>query len=258
MKKDYIKIFFIPFILFLILFPIFMLIINMDMNGISKILKDQYFLYSVKNTLIAGTVASTISIIFALGFGYYHLFFKDTFSYKLINVINELPVVLPHTVAGLALLLAFGRNTMGFISNTGLAFSFAALIIGMVFISYPFASRTLSSSIDLIDENIINVARTLGDSPQEVYFKVVIPHIKKSLISAFLLSFSRTISEFAVLMIFAGNIPRKTQVISSYVFTKIEEGEIELAITASVFSLVFSLILICLMNVIEGRNKKNA
>ncbi|WP_248484220.1 ABC transporter permease [Tepidibacter aestuarii] len=235
-----------------------MLIINTDVNGVSEILNDQYFLYSVRNTLIAGTIASIISIVFALGFGYYHLFFKDTLSYKFINVINELPVVLPHTVAGLALLLAFGRNTMGFISNTGLAFSFSALIIGMVFISYPFAARTLSSSIDLIDENIINVARTLGDSPQEAYFKIVIPHIKKSLISAFLLSFSRTISEFAVLMIFAGNMPRKTQVISSYVFTKIEEGEIELAITASIFSLVFSFILIFLMKFIEGRNTENA
>ncbi|WP_242967951.1 ABC transporter permease [Tepidibacter mesophilus] len=230
----------------------------MDMNEIVGILKDKYFLYSIRNTLLAGLIASIISIVFALGFGYYHLFFKNTFFYRFINVINELPVVLPHTVAGLALLLAFGRNTFGFISNTGLAFSFGALIIGMVFVSYPFAARTISTSINLIDENIINVARTLGDSPQEVYIKIVIPYIKKSLVSAFLLSFSRTISEFAVLMIFAGNMPRKTQVISSYVFTKIEEGEIELAITASIFSLVLSLILIFLMNFIEGRNKKNA
>ena len=194
----------------------------------------------------------------ALGFAYFYIFHPGTIIYRIADFMNDLPIALPHTVAGLALLLAFGRNMFGFIGPTGLAFTTVAVALAMFFVSYPLAARTIASSAEEIDQELISVARTLGDTPSRAYRRVVIPLLGEAIFSGFVLSFSRSLSEFAAVIMFGGNVPGMTQVLASYVFTKVEEGEVSMAVTASAFCIFLSLLLVLTLRLRGRINARSA
>ncbi len=249
MNKKLIKGVFLPLFILLIFFPVLALIFNLSLKGISATMHDPFFWNSVKNTIIAALSAAALAVIIAIGFGYYYLFDRNSIIYKIANLLNDLPVALPHTVAGLALLLAFGRKNFGFVSKTGLAFSLFAVTLSMFFVSYSLAARTLVSGVDQMEPEIIDVARTLGDNPAQAYFRVVLPLMGEALFSGFILAFARSVSEFAAVIMFGGNMPGKTQVLASYVFTKVEVGELDMAVTAGVFCVALSLLIVLTLNI---------
>ncbi|AHM57751.1 ABC-type sulfate transport system, permease component NifC (plasmid) [Peptoclostridium acidaminophilum DSM 3953] len=252
MNKELIKIVFLPLFIILILFPVLALVFNLTAEGISATMADPFFWNCVKNTLIAAFLASVLAMAVAVGFAYYHLFHRDSIVYKVASLFNDLPIALPHTVAGLALLLAFGRKTCGFLGETGAAFTLFAVILAMFFVSYSLAARTLVSGVDQMEPEVIDVARTLGDNPSRVYFRVVLPLMGEALFSGFVLGFSRSLSEFAAVIMFGGNMPGRTQVLASYVFTKVEVGDLDMAVTAAVFCVVLSLSIVSILS-IRGR-----
>jgi len=83
----------------------------------------------------------------------------------------------------------------------------------------------------------------------------VLPLMGESIFAGFVLAFSRALSEFAAVVMFGGNLPGSTQVLASYVFTKVEEGELEMAVTASVICILLSLIIVALLSI---RRRKHA
>lgn len=248
-KLNIVTILFVPLFFMLIMFPTIVLVSSSSIDGIKAILVDKFFLDSVKNTVLAALGAALLGLFLSIGFGYFHVFHQDSVIYKIANFFNDLPIALPHTVAGLALLLAFGRNNFGFVSNTGFAFNLFAVLLAMFFVSYPLCSRAIASGVDQIDKEMISVARTLGDTPVKAYFKVVLPSIGESIFSGLVLAFSRSVSEFAAVIMFGGNLPGKTQTLASYVFTKVEEGETDMAIAASVFCLILSLLIVLILDI---------
>ncbi len=247
MNKAVINCVFLPLFFLLVVFPVAALVINLDMQGIRATLADWYFWNSLKNTVIAAALAAALAVVVAIGFAYYYLFQRDSLIYRIANLFNDLPIALPHTVAGLALLLAFGRNTLGFIGETGAAFTLVAVVLAMFFVSYSLAARTLVSGVDQMEREVIDVARTLGDNSAQAYFRVVLPTMGEALFSGFILGFSRSISEFAAVIMFGGNLPGTTQVLASYVFTKVEVGELDMAVTAAVFCVLLSLLIVSLL-----------
>jgi len=262
MKNNIISALFIPLFFLLVIYPVLALLGHVNGAGILKTFHDILFWQSVKNTIGAAFIASGLCLVMAIGFGYYHLFAKDSYLYRILyriaNFINDLPAALPHTVAGLALLLAFGRNVLGFVSDTGLAFTKVSVVLAMFFVSYPLAARAISAGVDKIEPEVIDVARTLGDTPGKVYLRIVIPSLRTAMFSSFGLAFARSISEFAAVLMFGGNVPGDTQVLASYVFTKVEEGEIDMAVTASAFCILLSLLIVGFLNLINKRGKINA
>lgn len=247
-NKNIVAVLFTPLFLLLIVYPLVALLAHLEWIGVSKTFADTFFWLSVRNTLIAALLAALLSLVLATGFGYCYLFLRHSLIYKVANLMNDLPIALPHTVAGLTLLLAFGRKTCGFLGETGLAFTLLSVVLAMFFVSYPLAARTVASGMDKMETEIIDVARTLGDSPVKAYFRVVLPTLGEALFSGFVLAFSRSLSEFAAVVMFGGNLPGSTQVLASYVFTKVEEGELEMAVTASGFCILLSLLIVAILS----------
>ena len=252
-KPSTIEIHFIPAFFLLILYPICAILFHLTPEGIVSTISDPLFWSSFKNTLITAFGAAILATLLALGFGYYHMFNRDSIMYRIADLFNDLPIALPHTVAGLALLLAFGRKAFGFAGSTGLAFTVLAVTLAMFFVSYPLAARTIASSVDEIDREIIDVARTLGDSEGKAYVRIVLPLLGESLISSMVLCFSRSLSEFAAVIMFGGNVPGMTQVLASYVFTKVEEGQIDAAVSASAFCILLSIMLVIILRILTRR-----
>ena len=247
MNKTIISSFFLPLFFLFIIFPVVALWINLDWAGIQATFNDWYFWDAVNNTIIASGLAGLLSLVVSIGFGFFYLFHRDSVIYRIANLFNDLPIALPHTVAGLALLLAFGRKNFGFLGQTGVAFTFFSLVLAMFFVSYSLAARTLVSGVDQMEKEVIDVARTLGDNSAQAYFRVVLPMMGEALVSGFVLSFSRSVSEFAAVIMFGGNLPGKTQVLASYVFTQVEVGELKMAVTAACFCVLLSLLILSLL-----------
>ncbi|WP_456454131.1 ABC transporter permease [Methanopyrus sp.] len=241
-----------PLFFVFIVFPLVALTMNLTPQGIAWAFSDPYFWSATFNTVLCAVAAAAVGVVIAIGFGYYHLFKRNSVIYRVADFLNDLPIALPHTVAGLALLLAFGCNYFGWLGENGLAFTLIAVVLAMLFVSYPLAARTVQSGVEELGRELVDVARTLGDEPPKAYIRVVVPALREALLGGFLLGFSRSLSEFAAVIMFGGNLPGKTQVLASYVFTRVEAGDLEVAVAASVFCMVLSLTMVALVRSVTG------
>ncbi len=143
------------------------------------------------------------------------------------EVVVSLPLVLPPTVIGFYLLLAFSpANSFGkFLENhfdIRLAFSFGGLLIGSVIYSLPFMVHPVLSGLSSLPASLQEASYSLGKTKTQTLFKVLLPNIKPSLLTGIVLTFAHTIGEFGVVLMIGGNIPGKTNVASIAVYDEVE------------------------------------
>ncbi|MBR9782983.1 MAG: molybdate ABC transporter permease subunit [Gammaproteobacteria bacterium] len=168
-----------------------------------------------------------------------------------------LPLVLPPTVLGFYLLIAFSPQSalgQGWHTLTGsnLAFSFEGLVLGSVLYSLPFALQPLYGGFSQLDARYLDVAKTLGFSATEAFVRIVLPLSKAPIIVALGLSFAHTIGEFGVVLMIGGNIPGETQVLSIALYEQVEALEYEKAHNLAIALLVFSFVLLAALYRFNG------
>ena len=176
--------------------------------------------------------------------------------------IFALPLVLPPTVLGFYLLIAFSpESALGTwwldLFGSTLAFSFEGLVLGSLIYSLPFALQPLYSGFTQLNKGYLEVATSLGFSPLETFFRIVLPQCKAAVIVAFGLSFAHTVGEFGVVLMIGGNIPTETQVLSIALYEQVEALEYERAHVMSLGLLVFSFVALALLYRFDG-NKRHA
>ncbi|HEX6272526.1 MAG TPA: ABC transporter permease [Polyangiaceae bacterium] len=145
---------------------------------------------------------------------------------RAIETAVQLPVVIPPAVAGLALLLSFGRRglvgTVLYPGDFSVAFTSAAVVIAQVFVSAPFFVQAATSAFRRIDENLVLVARSFGASPLRLFFRLGLPLSAAGLVSGAAMSFARALGEFGATLMFAGNLTGKTQTLPLAIYTALE------------------------------------
>ena len=139
----------------------------------------------------------------------------------------SLPLVLPPTVIGFYLLLAFSpANSFGkFLEqyfDIRLAFSFGGLLIGSVIYSLPFMVHPVLSGLSSLPASLEEASYSLGKTKKQTLFKVLLPNIKPSLLTGIVLAFAHTIGEFGVVLMIGGNIPGRTNLASIAVYDEVE------------------------------------
>jgi molybdate transport system permease protein len=147
----------------------------------------------------------------------------------LVQAIVALPLVLPPTVLGFYLLIAMGPLTapgrlLIRIFGHPLAFSFAGLLVGSVLYSLPFAVQPLVAGFEAVDRGYIEAAAGLGTSPARVFFSVVLPMARASLLTSTVLAFTHTVGEFGVVLMLGGNIPGATRTLSISLYDLVQDG----------------------------------
>lgn len=144
----------------------------------------------------------------------------------IIETLVRLPVVLPPAVAGVALLLAFGRNGLvgGWLADAGwsIPFTTTAVVMAEVFVSAPFYLQSATAAFRSIDDSLLVVARTLGASRPRVFFRVALPLVAPALIAGAAMSWARALGEFGATLMFAGNLTGETQTLTLAVYTTFE------------------------------------
>ena len=147
----------------------------------------------------------------------------------IIDGLFTLPMVLPPTVVGFFILLAVGKNSpfgrflLQF--QIQLVFSWGATVIASAVVSFPMMYRTGLGSMEQMDRNLIYAGRTLGMSERRIFWTVMIPSCRKGILAGTVLAMARAIGEFGATMMVAGNIPGRTQTLSTAVYTAMQAGD---------------------------------
>ncbi|HMF54497.1 MAG TPA: molybdate ABC transporter permease subunit [Edaphobacter sp.] len=147
----------------------------------------------------------------------------------LVQAVVALPLVLPPTVLGFYLLVAMGPLTapgrwlIGVFGHP-LAFSFEGLLVGSVLYSLPFAVQPLVAGFEAVDRGYIEAAAGLGASPARVFFSVMLPMARTSLLTSTVLAFTHTVGEFGVVLMLGGNIPGATRTLSISLYDLVQDG----------------------------------
>ncbi len=218
----------------------------------------------VRDALFLSFWTSTISVVLAIVFGtpVAYLLARARFPGKaIVDAIIDLPIVLPPTVAGVALLTAFGRR--GLIGQpidnwTGFTFGFStlAVVMAQTLVSAPFYVRAAKGGFEAINPQLERVAYTLGASRMRTFFRIVAPQARPSLIAGIILSWSRAMGELGATLIFAGNLEGKTQTMPLAIIQAFEGSSLGLAgaVALSLILLLVALVALVIFRTIANRS----
>lgn len=175
---------------------------------------------------------------------------KMTSRFKVvIEAIVALPLVLPPTVLGFYLLIAFSPQHLPGevwqqVTGQQLAFSFSAIVIGSVLYSLPFVVQPLQKAFEQLGGSLLEAGAMLGAGPIDRFFTLVLPLTKASFITAASLGFAHTVGEFGVILMIGGNIPGETRVLSIALFDHVEAFDYAKAHVLAISLLIGSMILL--------------
>jgi len=190
------------------------------------------------------TITTIVLIVIGLPFAYGLSRWKSPFKI-IIESLVALPLVLPPTVLGFYLLLAFSpQSVLGkwleAQFDLRLVFSFTGLVLGSVIYSFPFMIRPIQIGFERLPTHLWEASFILGKSHWTTFWKVLMPNIRPALLNAIVLSFAHTVGEFGVILMLGGNIPGKTRVASIAIYDKVEGLEYDAAGQYAFILLIFS------------------
>ena len=178
-----------------------------------------------------------------------------------VSSVVTLPLVLPPSVLGFYLLVAMGPNgPLGKLTEALgvglLTFTFPGLVIGSVVYSMPFAVQPLQGAFESIGKRPLEVAATLRATPWDTFFNVILPLAKPGFVTASLLTFAHTIGEFGVVLMIGGNVPGKTQVVSTEIYSYVEAMEYSKAHWLAGGMVLFSFFVLLGLTLLNRKNDR--
>lgn len=175
-----------------------------------------------------------------------------------VAAVISLPLVLPPTVLGFYLLLAFSPNgpggtAAGLFGLRSFAFTFEGLVIGSVLYSMPFVVQPIRNAFEAIGERPLEAAATLRAAPFDAFWSVAVPLARPGFLTGAVLGFAHTVGEFGVVLMIGGNIPGETKVLSIAIYDYVETLQWEKAHVLAGGMLVFSFAVIFAMMLLDKR-----
>jgi molybdate transport system permease protein len=162
---------------------------------------------------------------------------------RVVEVVIDLPMVLPPTVAGFALLMAFGRmglagRTLSALGMT-LPFTTAGVVVAQVFMAIPFLVGPARAGFAAVDRRLLDVAATLRAAEGFTFFRVALPLALPSILAGTAMSCARALGEFGATITFAGNLPGTTQTMPLAVYIALQ-SDLDAAVALSVLLLIMA------------------
>ena len=212
-------------------------------------------LQALRLSLQTSGISVVVMVIFGTPFALY-LARSGSRIVKVVDVLVELPIVLPPVVVGLAMLMAFGRQ--GIIGSAlesagiNLPFTTAAVIFAQVFVAAPFYIRSAKLGFQSVSPDFEDVSQTLGVSPWATFWRLTLPLAAPSIVGGLALAWARAISEFGATIMFAGNLPGRTQTMPLAILTALE-SDLGSALTLSALLLGGSALVLVTLGLLARR-----
>ncbi|GIS82796.1 MAG: ABC transporter permease [Dehalococcoidia bacterium] len=244
------------YVLFIGLPVVAILVKAAQQKGLMASLLSDTTIQALQLSIVTSIISIIIVVIIGTPFALL-LARKDNLLLKFIDSLVELPIILPPIVAGVAMLMAFGRQgIMGpALSSVGIALPFTtgAVICAQIFVAAPFYIRAAKLGFQSVSTDYEDVSQTLGVSPWQTFWKLTIPLASPSILSGLALAWARAISEFGATIMFAGNLTGKTQTMPLAILTAME-SDIGASLGLSVILLFASIIVLIILGFFANKS----
>jgi molybdate transport system permease protein len=235
-------------LLALLVVPLVVLLLKITPTLLMRALGDSATVQAIGLSL--GTSTATLLLVVALGTPLAQLLARHRFRGRsIVDALIDLPTVLPPAVAGVALLLVFGRRGIAgqWLEHLGLqiAFSPVAVVLAQTFVAAPYYIKSATVGLAAVSDDLLEAAALDGASPWQSFFRVSLPLAWRGVISGAALCWSRALGEFGATIIFAGNYPGRTQTmpLAVYIGFEIDLGQ-ALTLAAVLLTVSFALLLL--------------
>ena len=219
----------------------------------------------VASALCLSLFTTVISLFVVILVGTPFAYFHSKYSYPgkvVVDTLIDLPLVLPPAVAGVALLVLYGRvGLLGRYFNMlgiTIAFTTLAVIMAQIFVASPFYLRQAKSLFEQLDPAYEQTARTLGASSMRTMVQITIPMTATGLVSGAVMTFGRALGEFGATIMFAGNLPGVTQTMPLAVYVGMEGSNINAGLTISILLVIISFGIMIAVRLIQKREADRA
>ncbi len=237
-----------PMVVFFLL-PLVALVLRVSVANLLTNLADPTVAQAIQLSLMTTLITTGVTILAGTPVAY--LIARRHFPGRiLVDTLIDLPILLPPAVAGIALLVAFGRRGLlgPFLTNAGvdIAFSTTAVILAQLFVAGPFYIKTAITAFARVDREIEQAAAVDGASPFRVFRLITLPLCLSTLFSGAVMTWARALGEFGATIIFAGNFPGITQTMPLAIYIGFET-DLQGALTLSVILLVIAFLVLAVV-----------
>jgi molybdate transport system permease protein len=244
-----------PMLAFLIV-PLLALILRISPAQLLANLTNRTVIQAVNLSIITTTISVSLTLLAGTPLAY--LLARRRFRGRTaLDTLIDLPMVLPPSVAGIALLVAFGRRGWvgQYLASIGIevAFTQVAVVLAQVFVAAPFFIKAAVAGFQSVDQELEQAAALDGANAFQVVRYVTIPLAWTSLFGGAVMTWARALGEFGATIIFAGNFPGRTQTMPLAIYQGFER-ELSVALTLSIILLVISFSVLFLVKGILRRN----
>jgi molybdate transport system permease protein len=197
-------------------------------------------------------------IVVRLGTPLAYLLARRSFPGRtVLDTLVDLPIVLPPAVAGLALLMAFGRRGIlgGTLAAWGITIPFTttAVVIAQIFVAVPFYVRAARSGFQRVEPELEEAAADLGAGPTRVFWTTTLPLARPGLAAGAVVAWSRALGECGATLMFAGNLAGRTQTMPLAIYERYVAGDLTTALVLAILLLVVSLVILLIARILGDR-----
>jgi len=201
-------------------------------------------------------ITTILLLVVAIPLSYWLAYTKSKVK-PVIETLVSMPLVLPPTVLGFYMLIAFSPsnafgNWLDEWLGLRLVFSFEGLVLASIIYSLPFMVHPLQSGFSNLSISLKEASYVLGKSKLTTLFKVLLPNLKTSLLTGIVLSFAHTIGEFGVVLMIGGNISGKTKVASIAIYDEVESLNYDAANTYSLILFAITFVILLMVYLVNG------
>jgi molybdate transport system permease protein len=206
--------------------PLVGLVLRTPLGDLGRELATPEIQSALRLSLVCSLSATVLAVVFGLPLAWMQA--RVPFpGRRVLRALTTLPIVLPPVVAGVALLVVFGRR--GILGarldawfGIRLPFSVAGAVLAETFVAMPFFVLTMEGALRAVDRRLEDAAQTLGASRWTVFRRVTLPLVRPSLVAGAVLTWARALGEFGATITFAGNVPGRTQTLPLAVYLALE------------------------------------
>jgi len=207
-------------------------------------------------TFKLASITTALLLVFSIPLAYW-LAYSRTRVKPVVETLVSMPLVLPPTVLGFYLLVAFSPsnafgNWLDEWLGLRLVFSFEGLVVASVLYSLPFMVHPIQSGFSHLPDSLKDASYILGKSKTTTLLKVLLPNIKPSLLTGIVLAFAHTIGEFGVVLMIGGNMPGKTKVASIAIYDEVESLNYGAANTYSMILFAVTFVILLMVYLVNG------
>jgi molybdate transport system permease protein len=214
-------------------------------------------LAALRLTVLSCTVAAILSVWVGTPLGY--LLSRYSFPGRwLVDVLVDIPVVLPPLVLGLSLLILFHQPLFGGmqiesvfrdILGFPVSFRWPAVVLAQFSVACAFSVRTMRVTFDQMNPRAEEVARTLGCTRGQAFWEIALPQARRGIVTALTIAWARALGEFGPILVFAGATRMRTEVLSSSVYLELTTGNLDAAVALSLLMVILAGVVLLVLRV---------